>query len=343
MGWLTRHKGSAKRMCSNLSHYLVLRKRRMTRTSIIINSVAVVCCLALGAMSCGDSNAPAEQQVLAIVNDTPLTEAQLLERLKYGLGPRVLLGMIDARLISAEAVRRGIHPGREQVELKLSQAASRFGSEHELTEALREHNTSLAEFKDRLRLDAMLDEIAMQEITVGDGEVQQYYQEHLDEFSHGEQMRARMILTETQENAEAIKVALDSGGDFAGLAQALSIDPGTAGHGGDMDYFEQGDYADEITEVAFSLEPEQVSDIFAVPDGYCIVRVEGRRPAGTKALEEVREQIVARLKHRQRDKVRQEWLVQQRQRALLTISDARLRELVDGLAEVTSPPNPLEF
>ncbi len=316
---------------------------KMGRTSISIKLIVAVCCLGLSAMSCGDGSNLRDQTVVAIVNGTPITEAQLIERLKYGPGPRVLLKMIDTRLIVAEAARRQIKPGGEQVELKLSQVASRLGSERELTAMLREHNTSRAELKDRLRVDAMLDEIATQQITIEDAQVQQYYQEHLEEFSHGEQVRARMILTETRENAEAIKVALDSGGDFAGLAQALSIDPGTAQQEGDMGYFERGDYADEITQVAFSLEPGQVSGVFAVPDGYCIIKVEGRRPAGTKALDQVQGQIVPRLKHRQRDKMRQQWLVEQRKRARLKIPDARLRGVIEALLDTAPPPNPYEF
>ncbi len=316
---------------------------RTLPTRMVFNAIVIGCCLALSAISCGDSDKSGEPRVVAIVNVTPITEAQLIERLKYGPGPRALLRRIDVHLISAEAARRKIRPGREQVELKLSQAASRFGSEQELAAMLRQRNASLAELKDRLRLDAMLDTIAMQQITIEDGEVQQYYQEHLDEFSHGEQVRARMILTETQENAETIKGALDAGGDFAGLAEALSIDPATAEQGGDMGYFEREDYAQEIAEVAFALAPGQVSAPFAVPDGYCIIKIEERRPAGVKPLEQVRDQIISRLKHKQRGKMRQEWLVQQRQRARLKIPDPRLRGPVDALLDSAPPPNPYEF
>jgi len=318
------------------------------RTTVIsaMKTTAVIAgllCLVLAAMSCGDSGGDEETRVVAKVNGTPITERQLVEQLRYGPGPRVLLRMIDQRLIVAEAARRGIRPTPQQVELKLSQAASRFGSEKDLKDMLRERGHSLAELKDRLRLDAMLDRIATEQITVEDSQIQQYYQESIDEFSYGEQVRARMILTEVRQNAQALKEALDSGGDFAGLAKQFSVDPATSGQGGDMGYFERDDYAEEISEAAFSLEPGQTSDVFEVPDGFCILRVEDRRPAAAKTLEDVRDQIIARLKHKQRDKMRRQWLIEERKRAGLVISDPRLRELVEGLAEVASPPNPFEF
>ena len=319
--------------------------------STIISVMKITCvtigvlCLTLAAISCGDNTeGQAEaQRVLATVNDTPITQRQLVERLRYGPGPKVLLRMIDERLIVAEAARRGIRPTPQQVELKLSQAASRFGSEKDLKDMLRQRGHSLAELKARLRLDAMLDRIATEQTTVEDSQIEQYYQKSIDEFSYGEQVRARMILTEVRQNAETLKEALDSGGDFAGLAQQFSTDPATSDQGGDMGYFERDDYAERISEVAFSLEPGQISEVFEVPDGFCILKVEDRRPAGVKSLEDVRDQIIARLKHKQRDKMRRQWLIEERKQARMVIADPRLRELVAGLAEVTPPPNPFEF
>ncbi len=306
-------------------------------------AVAGLLCLGLAAISCGDSGEDEGSRVVAKVNGTPITQRQLVERLRYGPGPKVLLRMIDERLIVAEAARRGIRPTPQQVELKLSQAASRFGSEKDLKDMLRERGHSLAELKDRLRLDAMLDRIATEQITIEDSQIEQYYQESIDEFSYGEQVRARMILTEVRQNAEALKEALDSGGDFAGLAQQFSTDPATGDQGGNMGYFEREDYAQQISKVAFSLEPGQTSEVFQVPDGFCILRVEDRRSAGVKSLEDVRDQIIARLKYKQRDKMRRQWLIEEREQARLTISDPRLRELLKGLAEIASPPNPFEF
>jgi len=318
--------------------------RTMAISLMKITCVTIgVLCLTLAAICCGDSGGDEETQVVAKVNGTPITQRQLVEELRYGPGPKVLLRMIDERLITAEAARRGIRPTPQQVELKLSQAASRFGSEKDLKDMLRERGQSLAELKDRLRLDAMLDQIATQQTTIEDSAIQQYYEENTDEFSYGEQVRARMILTEVRQNAEALKEALDSGGDFAGLAQQFSMDPATSDQGGDMGYFERDDYAEQISNVAFLLEPGQTSDVFEVPDGFCILKVEDRRPAGVKSLEDVREQIIARLKHKQRDKARQQWLIEQRKQARMSIPDRRLRELVEGLAEVTPPPNPFEF
>lgn len=299
--------------------------------------------VSLGSLSCGDDNSTRSLTVVATVNGQPITEDELLEQLKYGPGPRVLVQMIDERLILGEAQRRQIRPAPEQIELKLSTAISRYGSQEALAEQLGRRGMSLDEFKDRLGLDAMLDQIAGQEASISEADIKQYYQQNQEQFSHGEQVRARMILLETRQNAQAIMSALEAGGDFAGLAEALSIDPGTADRAGDMGYFERGDYASEITQVAFSLQPDETSDIFAAPDGYCILKIEARRPAGVKPLEQVQDEITARLKQDRMAQMHKEWLIAQRRRVQLTMTDERLHKAVGQLLKIAPPLGPYEF
>ena len=316
-------------------HIIIRAEHRRLR--LLAWGVAISLSLSLGAISCGDDNTRPAPQVIATVNGQPITEDELVEQLKYGPGPRLLVEMIDERLILAEGRRRHIRPTYQQVELKLSTAVSQVGSLAILEKQLHKRGISLEEFKDRLRLEAMLDEIAAQETSVSEADIKQHYQDNQEQFSYGEQVRGRMILVESRANAEAIAEALQAGGDFAGLAEALSIDPGTADRGGDMGYFERGDYAAEITDIAFKLPLGETSDIFRAPDGYCILRVEDRRPAGVKPLAQVQQEITSRLKQQRQSQTRQEWLQAARQRARLAITDPRLRRAVQPLLEVAPP------
>ncbi len=316
-------------------HIIIRAEHRRLR--LLAWGVAISLSLSLGAISCGDDNTRPAPQVIATVNGQPITEDELVEQLKYGPGPRLLVEMIDERLILAEGRRRHIRPTYQQVELKLSTAVSQVGSLAILEKQLHKRGISLEEFKDRLRLEAMLDEIAAQETSVSEADIKQHYQDNQEQFSYGEQVRGRMILVESRANAEAIAEALQAGGDFAGLAEALSIDPGTADRGGDMGYFERGDYAPEITDIAFKLPPGETSDIFRAPDGYCILKVEDRRPAGVKPLAQVQQEITSRLKQQRQSQTRQEWLQAARQRARLAITDPRLRRAVQPLLEVAPP------
>lgn len=111
-----------------------------------------------------------------------------------------------------------------------------------------------------------------------------------------EQVHARHILVETEEEARHIKSQLDAGADFASLAKAHSKDKSTRDSGGDLGFFPRGILvATEVEEAAFSLQPGQVSDVVASPMGFHIVQVVERDPnraVGAENLQLLREQAV---------------------------------------------------
>lgn len=96
-----------------------------------------------------------------------------------------------------------------------------------------------------------------------------------------EQVHARHILVDTQEEAERILAQLQAGADFVALAQAYSQDANTRDSGGDLGFFPRGLLltAPEVEESAFVLQPGQFSGVVTSPLGYHIVQVVERDPA----------------------------------------------------------------
>lgn len=134
-------------------------------------------------------------------------------------------------------------------------------------------------------------------------EVERSYNDSLELYSTPEQVRASQILLKTagkkedevKAKAEQILKQVKAGGDFAALAKKFSEDEASAKQGGDLDYFAKGKMVPEFDEVAFKLQPGEVSDVVKTQYGFQIIKVTDRKPASTRTLDEVRPQIVDQL------------------------------------------------
>jgi peptidyl-prolyl cis-trans isomerase D len=136
-------------------------------------------------------------------------------------------------------------------------------------------------------------------------EVQRSYNDNLELYSTPEQVRASHILfktagkndAEVKAKAEQVLKEVKAGGDFAALAKKYSEDEATAKQGGDLDFFARGRMVPEFDEVAFKLQPGEVSDLVKTQYGYHIIKVTDKKPAAVRTLDEVRPQIVDQLSY----------------------------------------------
>ena len=137
-----------------------------------------------------------------------------------------------------------------------------------------------------------------------DDEIRDYYDSQPESFVQDEQARARHILLKLPQNAspereervravaEEVLQKLRDGADFATAAAEYSEDEGTADAGGDLGFFPRGQMMPELGEAAFSLPVGEVSGLVRTSLGIHILRVEERKEAGIKPLEEARQEVV---------------------------------------------------
>jgi peptidyl-prolyl cis-trans isomerase D len=136
-------------------------------------------------------------------------------------------------------------------------------------------------------------------VAVSPADLQRAYNDNIQQYTEPEQIRASHILLKTdgkddaavKAKAEELAKEAKSGADFAELARKNSEDDSNAKNGGDLDYFGRGKMVPEFDTAAFNMDVGQISDPIKTQFGYHIIKLTDKKPAATKSLDDVRQQL----------------------------------------------------
>lgn len=146
----------------------------------------------------------------------------------------------------------------------------------------------LAFLRNKLLMGFELQEEVKSAIT--DEAMHQTYEDAVKSMGGQDEVRARHILVESEEEANAIVDLLKAGGDFAALAKERSKDPGAA-EGGDLGYFTKDQMVPEFAEVAFKMYPGQISNPVKTQFGWHVIKLEDKRTKQPPDFGKVKDQI----------------------------------------------------
>ena len=147
---------------------------------------------------------------------------------------------------------------------------------------------SLAFARERLLMDKLLTDEAKAAST--DAAMRKVYDDAAQQMGGDEEVHARHILVESEDEAKQVVEELKKGGDFAELAKKKSKDPG-ASDGGDLGYFTKEQMVPEFSKVAFEMEPGKISDPVKSQFGWHVIKVEDKRKRKAPDFETVKPQI----------------------------------------------------
>jgi peptidyl-prolyl cis-trans isomerase C len=142
--------------------------------------------------------------------------------------------------------------------------------------------------RNRLLMDSLL--ASEGKAATNDAAMKQVYEDASKQIAGEQEVHARHILVETEDEAKAVKAELDKGGDFAELAKKKSKDPG-ASDGGDLGFFTKDQMVPEFSAVAYALEPGKISDPVKSQFGWHIIKVEEKRNRKPPEFDQVKAQI----------------------------------------------------
>jgi peptidyl-prolyl cis-trans isomerase C len=237
-------------------------------------SAAVTGCLAIILLSSAPLRAEDANPVLAKVNGAEIRQSDVALA-EEELGPslaqmdpatkkdNVLSFLIDMKIVSKAA-------------------------EDKKVENSEEFKKRLAFTRNRLLMDSLLASEGKAATT--DEAMKKVYEDASKQISGEQEVHARHILVETEDEAKAIAEELKKGADFAELAKKKSKDPG-ASDGGDLGFFTKDQMVPEFSNVAFALEPGKISDPVKSQFGWHIIKVEEKRNRKAPDFEQVKSQI----------------------------------------------------
>lgn len=223
--------------------------------------------------------APGGDPVVARVNGKELHRSDVIESAKSlpepyqqqidQLFPALIERLIDLNLLAAEGRREGL---QNDPAVK----------------------AQVAQFEDQAVREAVLDRYLKAKVT--DDAIKAAYEKFLKDTPPQTEVRARHILVDSEEKANAIIKQLDAGANFAELASKDSLDKKAAANGGDLGYFTAQDMVPEFAEAAFALDKGQYTKKpVKTRFGWHIILVEDKREKKPPTLDEARSQIESEL------------------------------------------------
>ncbi len=160
-------------------------------------------------------------------------------------------------------------------------------------------------------------------ISVLPDEVSQYYEFHKEEFMTPLLFRASHILLKNQEEAMAVKASLDQGADFEETARQKSVDT-TAPRGGDLGYFQKGQFVPEFEEAVLAMKKGEISGPVKTQFGYHVIRLNDRVEPRLRDFQSVKNRVEERLVNERRAKMFKELVEKLKGNAKIEIDEKAL-------------------
>src|SRR5579863_432281 len=229
----------------------------------------------------------------------------------------VLRSLIDNEIMLQRAEKLGLMATDAEVEAKLTELRAPFTQE-EFQRQLTARKMSLEDLKAQLRRDLSIQKLFNKEITsqisISDKDVTDYYQSSKRSFNFPEPQihMAQILVTsvpdpnvrnlkndkaqneeQARKKIEMIMARLKQGEEFASIAQYFSEDPNTAPNGGDLGFVPESslERANPMLRKAVeAMSPGQITPVIQTSEGYRILKVISKEPAGQRELTDPRVQ-----------------------------------------------------
>lgn len=182
-----------------------------------------------------------------------------------------------------------------------------FGDRATLTKTLQARGMTYEKWRQQVKERFLVGQLRRknvnQETIISPYKIEAYYNTNRTAYKVSEQVKLRMIMLNKGDDAESeaahelareVLAKLKTGAAFSEMASIYSQGAQRT-QGGDWGWTEKSVLRSELADVAFKLNPGELSDIIETPQAYFIMLVENKRADHIKAISEVRDEIEGTL------------------------------------------------
>jgi len=296
-------------------------------------AAAALAAVTLVAAGCGDSDeVPAD--AVAVVDGTPITRAtldELLARAKksytaqkrafpkagtseyQSLQTQAVAYLVQRQEYATEADKLGVDVTDAQIAKKIDEVKKQYfgGDQTKFEKGLADQGYTEASLRDDIRSQLQTEGIYKNvtgDVKVTDADVKSYYDKNKANYTVPESREVRHILVKTKAEADAIHAQLVAGGDFAAIAKAKSIDPGSKDQGGKLTV-SRGQTVAPFDKAAFSLKTDQLSEPVKTQFGYHLIQpLADTKPGSVTPFAQVKAQIRTQLESEKKNSAVNTWV-----------------------------------
>ncbi|MFH1218022.1 MAG: peptidylprolyl isomerase [Pseudomonadota bacterium] len=297
---------------------------------------------------------PDQDKVVAKVNGKPIAQSMLtlevnkdLEKYnRFGmkkaapelmktLNEQALGRIIDNEVLSQEIRRHDISDIEQKALKELDTQKKRYETKEAFERYLKSRQLTeqslLVSLQNKIVVNAYMEKQGILHFEPPKEEILAFYEQNKENFKKKERVDVQHILVQVEEGAKQsekdaafekgneILQKIQAGENFAALAGKYSDCLMSKERGGQLGFIEKGFMPPEFDEIAFSIEQNTTSKIFATRFGYHILQVLAKEPAGYVPVDQVSDFIKKFLEEKHVNKMRMEHIKELRKQANIEI------------------------
>lgn len=158
--------------------------------------------------------------VAATVNGLPITNFELLAKMNQQYRSQTLSQMINEKLISSEATKKGLTVSQSEIDGKIVQLENNLGGAQTLDSLLTQQGMTRQSLRDQLKVQLMIEKLYSGEATVSAQDLDKFVEDNKDNFKATDSAKQRQEAESTLKQQKITQIFNEK---FGALRQSAKI------------------------------------------------------------------------------------------------------------------------